>query len=210
MTKPNYSEIFFLLDRSGSMNVIRDDVIGGVNEFIQRQKTVDGTVKLTLVQFDSHDPYDVVYDAVDVKSIEKYDNFEPRGMTPLLDAMGTTIVKAGERLKNMPEHERPSKVVFVVFTDGYENSSKEYTHNNIKKMVETQTNQYNWQFIFLGADIDAFNEAEHLGIKTSAGLSARNFRDAMNMSGDKVSMYLNNDGDADCLNYSKEEIASLQ
>lgn len=114
------------------------------------------------MQFDSQG-IDDVYNAVTLDKVAKLD-LQPRGATPLLDALGQTLVKTGERLKAMAEDQRPGKVLFVIITDGEENSSREYKKTTIKEMIERQQNVYRWQFIFLGANVDAFAEAGSLGI----------------------------------------------
>lgn len=172
--KDHLTEIVFILDRSGSMMNLTADTIGGYNSMIEKQKQEPGEAKITTVLFD--DNYDVLYDAVDIQNVEPMTNaqYYARGCTALLDAIGKTINSVGARLNNTPEEERPSKVIVVITTDGYENSSHEFTRSKIKEMIEHQTTKYSWQFMFLGADIDAVVEAESIGIsgdwavKTSA------------------------------------------
>jgi len=167
MTKPNFIEIVVVLDRSGSMQSVCSDTIGGFNAFVAEQKAnALGEVKLSLYQFD--DKYDVVYEGKDIKDVPPLTDktFVPRGMTALLDATGKTINNLGSRLASMPEIERPSLVVFVILTDGQENASKEFKLDQVKEMIKHQTNRYSWQFVFLGADQNAF-QAEQLGISSN-------------------------------------------
>lgn len=162
--KENLTEIVFILDRSGSMRSLTSDTIGGYNTFIENQKNEPGEAVLTTILFD--DQYEVLHNGVDIKTVKEMTNKEyfARGCTALLDAIGKTINTVGERLKNTKEEDRPSKVIFVITTDGFENASKEFTQPNIKEMIEHQTNKYNWQFMFLGANIDAVGTAQSFGI----------------------------------------------
>ena len=163
--KEKLTEIVFILDRSGSMSNLTNDTIGGFNSFVETQKQEDGEAVLTTVLFD--DQYEVLHDGVDIKSVEKLTNkqYFARGMTALLDAIGKTINTVGERLSKTEENDKPSKVIFVITTDGQENSSREFTQAKVKEMIELQTNQYNWQFLFLGANIDAVDTAQNFGIQ---------------------------------------------
>ncbi len=164
---PNFTHITLVVDRSGSMEAIREEAQGGVNSFIRQQAEEPGRAELSLVQFDTE--YELVYDSVPVGKVPKY-VLQPRGMTALLDAMGRAMNATGQRLAAMPEHERPGLVVFVVMTDGMENASREFNREQIRQMTEHQRTKYNWRFIFLGANQDAFAEAESLGMpQTSAG-----------------------------------------
>ena len=163
----NYTDITIVLDRSGSMGVIAHDVIGGVNTFIDTQKEQPGKATLTLVQFDN--VYEIVHNAVDISAVPHLtkETYKPRGMTALLDAVGRTIVETGKRLEQMPEAERPGKVLFVIMTDGEENVSTEMTYEKVKEMTEHQKTKYNWDFIFLGANIDVKKYANNLGINAN-------------------------------------------
>lgn len=162
--KSNYTDITIVLDRSGSMETIANDTIGGFNRFIEDQKKVSGTATLTLRQFD--DCHDVVIDAKDIQQTPALHRgtFVPRGMTALLDAIGMGIKATGERLGSMPEHDRPEKVVFVIITDGAENASREYTLARVNDMIKLQRETYKWEFVFLGANIDAVTVATSMGI----------------------------------------------
>lgn len=164
--KDNYTHLSLVVDRSGSMASIRDDAEGGINTLIKEQSAVPGEMTVSLYQFD--DNYEKVYGPIAATDAPEY-RLSPRGMTALLDATGRAIVETGEFLANLPEDQRPSKVIFCVVTDGHENSSHEYTRDQIKKMVETQTNQFNWEFVYIGANVDAFDEAQSLGFAASAG-----------------------------------------
>jgi len=162
MTRHNLTDITVLLDRSGSMSTIASDVVGGFTEFVTSQREGAGSAVLSLVQFDSHS-IDALFVARPVHEVKVPIVFEPRGSTPLLDALGQTIVSTGARLRTMPEPERPGRVVFVVITDGLENASHEYSLEKIRGMIEHQESVYKWDFIYLGANVDAFAESEAMG-----------------------------------------------
>lgn len=208
--KKNLTDITVLLDRSGSMNSCRSDVIGGLNEFIDKQKKVDGECLFTLIQFDSVNSQEVTYSAVNVHSIARFSNFEPRGGTPLLDAMGASIINTGARLRAMPESERPGKVIFVVITDGYENASKEYKKSQIASLVKEQTDRYSWDFIFLGANMDAIAEGASVGFAFSntANFSVHNIGATISATGMKAALYRSSNNKVD-LAYTSAERKSF-
>ncbi len=159
----NLTEIIFLLDRSGSMGGFESDTIGGFNAFIEKQSEVPGETIVTTVLFD--DRYEILWNGISAKEIKLTEKeYYVRGMTALLDAVGKTILDVGNRLSQTQENERPGKVIFVITTDGMENSSKEFSHERVKKLIKQQREKYNWEFIFLGANIDAPKEAETIGI----------------------------------------------
>jgi uncharacterized protein YegL len=161
--KKNLTEIIFLLDRSGSMSGLERDTIGGFNAFIDRQCQLEGETLLTTVLFD--DQYEVLWngkDAARTRLTEK--EYYVRGTTALLDAAGKTILDVGHRLSKTPEERRPSNVIFVITTDGMENASHEFTYQKVKELIKHQQEKYSWEFIFMGANIDAAQEADSLGI----------------------------------------------
>lgn len=160
--KENLSHITIVTDRSGSMQSVRSDAEGAVNRFIEDQKKVDGDCSLYFVDFDTEAPQHVVYDG-DLKGAPTY-KLVPRGSTPLLDACGQAIVRTGEKLAALPEGERPSKVIFVIQTDGQENASHEYSWDRLSEMIKTQHETYQWEFVFLGMGLDTFKQGQHLGI----------------------------------------------
>jgi Mg-chelatase subunit ChlD len=167
------THIAILLDRSGSMGVVKDETISGFNYFLKEQKAAGDNASLTLVQFDSEST-DVVHEARPVLDVPDLNGntYQPRGSTPLLDALGATINTTGRTLAAIPETNRPDKVVFVIITDGEENASHKFTKTQVKEMINHQSEKYNWQFIYLGANQDAFAEAGALGI---AMANAANF-----------------------------------
>lgn len=162
--RENLTEMVFVLDRSGSMSGLAADTIGGFNELIEKQKKIEGDAYVTTVLFDHE--YEVLHDHVALKDVAPLTDKEyfARGSTALLDAVGRTINAVGARLAAAPEEERPEHVVFVITTDGMENASREYTAKQVREMVEHQQQKYSWQFVFLGANMDAVSEARNLGI----------------------------------------------
>ena len=164
----NLTDITVVLDRSGSMTSCRVEAENGLNHFIKEQRDLPGFANFTLVKFD--DNYEVTHRGVDIQEIEKC-TLEPRGMTALLDAVGKTINETGDRLKEISEDLRPGLVVFVIVTDGQENSSHEFTKTQIKEMITKQQTDYSWQFTFLGANQDAFSEASSMGISMSSTMT---------------------------------------
>jgi len=157
------TEIIFLLDRSGSMGGLESDTIGGFNAFIERQSQLEGETIVTAVLFDDH--YEILWNGIDAKNTRLTDkDYYVRGCTALLDAVGKTILDVGYRLSHTSEEKRPGKVIFVITTDGLENASLEFTYKKVKELIQHQQKKYNWEFIFLGANIDAEQEADSLGI----------------------------------------------
>lgn len=158
-------EIVVVLDKSGSMGVIQNDTIGTLNTFIDEQKNLPKEAFFSLILFDTG--YQMIHESLPIKSVPHLttDTYTPGRCTALLDAVGRGIDSLGERLRNLKETNRPDKVIFVIITDGEENSSRHYTKDKIKSMIELQQNEYNWQFLFLGANIDAFAGAQNLGIQ---------------------------------------------
>lgn len=168
----NLTEVIFILDRSGSMAHLTEDTIGGFNSFILKQMEEPGELKLTTILFD--DKYEVLHNGLNVKDVAMLtkSDYWARGMTALLDAVGRTIDDVGMRLDKTPEDQRPGKVLVVITTDGLENASRKYSVDAVRQLIELQTNVYKWQFIFLGANIDAVATAKGLGINTSANYTA--------------------------------------
>ena len=159
--RTDLTDITMVIDRSGSMQSIRTDAEGGINSFIEQQKQEPGETLLTLVQFDTE--YEFVHSGVPVKQIPAF-TLVPRGSTALWDAVGRAINETGARLAAMAESQRPALVVFVIVTDGAENSSREFTRDQIRTMVEHQQSAYKWQFTFLAANQDAFAAGGSMGI----------------------------------------------
>lgn len=160
----NLTEMVFILDMSGSMSSLRDDTIGGYNTLIEEQKKQEGEAFVTTVVFD--DRYIVLHDRTPLKDVKPMTEKEycPLGMTAMLDAVGKTIISVGQKLAALPEEERPGKVMVTIITDGYENSSKEYTWKQVQSMIKEQREKYNWIFSFIGANIDVAKVTSDLGI----------------------------------------------
>jgi hypothetical protein len=170
MTNPHLTHLYFLLDRSGSMNSIVEDTVGGFDAFIAEQRRftegAPGECQVTLAQFD--DAYEEVYadrPIADVPSLV----LQPRGTTALLDSVARIVVDAGKRLADLPEDQRPGTVIVGIMTDGLENASREWSHAQVKQLIETQTRDFQWQFLYLGADQDAVEVGMSIGV--SAGHS---------------------------------------
>lgn len=164
MTRPGLTDIICILDRSGSMESILNDAIGGFNHFLTSQKQLPGEAAITVVLFD-HEQLEVK-NRVPVNQSEPMtrETWVPRGRTALLDAIGDTIDRAGKRLDALPEKERPDQVLVCVVTDGFENASIRHSHESILEKIRHQESVYNWKFLFLSADPEAFSTAEKLGI----------------------------------------------
>jgi len=171
--KNDYTHIAVILDRSGSMESIRDDIIGGFNAFLRQQKIEPGIATLTLVQFDSQDPYEAIHQFKLITAVPELDRktFVPRASTPLLDAMGRGIIDLENTLAKMEADVRPGRVVMAIITDGQENSSREFRKSQIQKMIKEKQDEAGWQFVFLSADLSAIEDAMDTGIKMSASLA---------------------------------------
>lgn len=168
MTDSRLTHIYLLLDRSGSMQSIKTDTEGGFAAFVEEQRRAEGECLVTLAQFD--DRYEVVYAARPVADVPPLD-LQPRGTTALLDALGRLVTEAGAELAGLPEERRPGTVVVAVMTDGLENSSREWTHAAIRALVEQQTRDYSWQFLYMGADQDAIEVGRDLGVPTGTSVT---------------------------------------
>jgi len=157
-------DITLLIDKSGSMEDLTNDTIGGVNRLLNDQRALPGEARLTMVHFDT--TYRFVHTGVRVQDVPNLTTmtYRPGGGTALLDAMGRAIIETGKRLHDLPEAERPARVLFIAITDGEENSSKEVTKDALRKMVEEQTSVYKWEFSYLGANVDAFAEGGGMGV----------------------------------------------
>jgi len=161
MPRHDLTHLYFLLDRSGSMQSIKTDTEGGFAAFIEGQRSAVGECRVTLAQFDEH--YEIVFADTPVADVGPL-RLQPRGSTALLDAMGRMITEAGAALAALPEDERPGSVVVAIMTDGLENASREWTHRAVKALVEQQSTTYAWQFLYMGADQDAIEVGHALGV----------------------------------------------
>jgi hypothetical protein len=167
LVRNDYVDITLVIDKSGSMQPLRGDTIGGVNRLLEEQRKVEGKAHLTMIQFDSK--YNFLHSAP-VQYVPNLTeaNYTPSGNTALIDAMAQGIIATGNRLRSLPESERPAKVLFIVVTDGQENASKEFTREQLRKMVTEQTEKYSWEFSYLGANVDSFTEARSYGISLAS------------------------------------------
>lgn len=174
------SELVFILDRSGSMSGLEKDTIGGFNALIQKQRKEKGKCYVSCVLFD--DVQEVIYDRVPLNEVKKMTQkqYYARGCTALLDAMGGAIHHIGNVHKYSKEE--IGKTLFIIITDGLENSSKRYSYSSIKKMVERQKEKYGWEFIFIGANMDVIQEANKFGIDQAVRYACDEEGTALNYS----------------------------
>lgn len=172
------------------MGTVKDDTIGGVNEFVRSQKKVPGDADFTLVQFD--DVYEVLQSSVPIRDARELTNetYQPRNSTALLDAIGRTINSTGDRLGKMSESDRPEKVVFVVITDGHENASKEFNRSQIFDMIKHQREVYKWEFVFIGANQDAIDSGSQIAVLKTHSLSNASTPEALKATYDGLASNL--------------------
>lgn len=172
--KKGLTELVFILDRSGSMAGLESDTIGGFNAMLEKQKKQEGDAHITTVLFD--DKYEQIHDRFPINQVKALtsEDYYVRGCTVLLDAMGKTIHQMALVQKHLPEEERAEKVIFVITTDGLENASREYSRCQIKQMIEREKEKYGWEFLFLGANMDAVKEAGSFGIGADRSVTFQN------------------------------------
>lgn len=196
--KDGLTELVFILDRSGSMGGLESDTIGGFNSMIERQKKQDGEVNVTTVLFD--DQCEIIHDRFPIDAIEPLteDDYYVRGCTALLDAIGMSIQKLVNVEKHLPESHKAEKVIFVITTDGLENASKEFDYGKVKKLIEKQK-QTGWEFMFLGANIDAVAEAKKFGIKADRAVTYNNDKKGVAMNYKVVSETVSAMRAAECM-----------
>jgi hypothetical protein len=185
MTDQTLTHLYFLLDRSGSMQSIKTDIEGGFAAFVDEQRAAPGRCRVTLAQFD--DRYELVYADRDVHDAPPL-VLHPRNMTALHDAMGRLITEAGQELAALPEDQRPGTVIVAVMTDGLENASREWTGAAVKALVEQQTTDYGWQFMYMGADQDAVEVGASLGVPAAQSMTygRGKGREAMSKKSEKI------------------------
>ena len=164
MMRSDLTELVFLLDRSGSMGGLESDTIGGYNALLEKQKNVPGEAVVTTVLFD--DRYELLHDRITLKGISPITgkDYYVRGNTALLDAIGMSIQKIENAHRHTDESQRPGRTLMVITTDGRENASREYTYQKVRQMIEHQKEEFGWEFLFLGANIDAIGTAGKFGI----------------------------------------------
>ena len=172
--KKNLTEIVFILDRSGSMSGLEADTIGGYNSMLSKQKTEEGEAIISTVLFD--DQTEVLHDRKSITKVSEITDKEyyVRGSTALLDAVGGAIHHIGRVQKEMAEEDRPEKTLFIITTDGMENASRLYSYDKVKKMVEKKKKKHRWEFIFLGANIDAIEVAGRFGVAANRAVRYEN------------------------------------
>ncbi|MBE2181829.1 MAG: VWA domain-containing protein [Anaerolineae bacterium] len=163
--KKNLTELVFILDKSGSMGGLVADTIGGYNAMLEKQQAVEGECHITTALFDNN--YELLHDRIDIRAVRPITTKEyyVGGGTALLDAIGMTIQKIGNAQKHTAEEYRAEKVIFIIITDGQENASRSYSSDMIKSQIDRQKTKYGWEFIFLGANIDAVSTANRFGIQ---------------------------------------------
>ena len=190
--KKNLTELVFILDKSGSMAGLEADTIGGFNAMIERQRQDQGEALVSTVLFSNRST--VIHDRVDLRKIEPLTErqYFVGGSTALIDAIGSAIHHIGNVHKYAREEDRPEHTIFVITTDGMENASHAYSSDEVKAMVQRQKEKYGWEFLFLGANIDAVETAAHFGI------------------GDDRAVTFHNDSEGQALNYAEVSIAVSQ
>ena len=172
--KKNLTEMVFILDKSGSMSGLEADTIGGFNSMIERQKRAEGEALVSTVLFSNEST--VIHDRVDVQKIKPLteQEYSAYGCTALIDAIGQAIHHIGNVHKYARKEDVPEHTIFVITTDGMENASHRYTSDEVKKMVEKKKEKYGWEFLFLGANIDAVETAKHFGIARDRSVNFHN------------------------------------
>lgn len=185
-TKAEPVQIICILDRSGSMRSLAEDTIGGYNSFLEKQKQEPGEATVTTVLFD--DEYEKIVDNVNLKNIPELTSSEyyARGTTALLDAVGRTIMETAGKMEKDGICPAKRRVLVIIMTDGKENSSIEYNKSSVKSMIETTTNDYKWNYIFMGANIDSVSEAGSIGIQAHHAANYAHNREGVRKSFDQM------------------------
>ena len=193
--KNNITELVFILDRSGSMAGLESDTIGGFNAMLEKQKALDGKCLVSTVLFD--DVSEVLHDRIDIGEISKMTDtdYSVGGCTALIDAVGGAVFHIGNIHKYIRPEDLPEHTMFIITTDGLENASHKYTALQVRQMIEQKKEEYGWEFIFLGADIDAAETAGSLGIDKDR---------AVNYHSDRHGTQLNYEVMSDAVRYVRE------
>ena len=211
MPNQNLTHITLLLDRSGSMNNIQTDIIGGVNAFFDAQRKSATPITTTLVQFDSKDPFEIIAENVSLDHVPKLsqDIYRPRGQTPLFDAIGQGITSLDSYLCELKADEAPGDVVFVIVTDGKENASRHFTRLHIMDLIKNKELS-GWKFIFLSSDLSAVNEARSFLIRESRSVhfDKENTADSFSLMSRKIANYLSINN-SESLDFDDNERKSL-
>lgn len=171
MPDQDHTAIGLVIDKSGSMQDNKQAAIDGYNELLSEQQKIDGRVTVFRTMFNHHFPPDIRHESLD--DFERLDDetYSPTGRTALIDAVGYTIDEMGDRFDKMDEDDKPSSVIVGVITDGKENASEEYTKEQLRSKIEQQEEEWDWEFIFIGAGIDDFSDARQMGIHTNSMIS---------------------------------------
>lgn len=208
----DYCHISVVLDRSGSMRDVQNATIEGFNGFLASQRAQKGKGSITLVQFDHAYEVNYLFFDLAIAPSLNLDTYKPRGVTALYDAIGKAINDTGAALKAMPEEQRPSRVLFVIQTDGFENASREFDAKKIQEMIAHQKEKYNWEFVFLGAGEDSIISAQQIGIRAGATLvyHAHNISGALNTVSHFTASYRRaaTNEEAKCVCFSDEDRVS--
>ena len=207
--RKNLTEIVFILDRSGSMEGLEKDTIGGYNSFLQKQKKVDGEAYISTVLFDTG--ITVLHDRQNIKDVKLLtdDDYVPGGLTALLDAEGGAIKHIGNIHKYARKEDVPEKTIFVIITDGMENASRRYTYSDVQNLIENQKEKYGWEFLFLGANIDAPREARRFGISEDRSVTYKNDKEGVSnnfgLLSNLMQWFIVKDNESDDFEYEKEK-----
>lgn len=213
MTTPQSTHITLILDRSGSMSDITDDIIGGVNRFFDAQRKSDLPATATLVQFDSQDPFEVLAENVTLDKVPplSQSNYQPRASTPLLDAIGTGIHRLSAHLDMHTPETKPDAVVFVIVTDGMENASTTFTRAHITDLIKAKKDA-GWEFVFLSSDLSAVQEAQDFAVHSSrsANFSKRRVADSMDIVSQKMMHFRESRADLAFSDKEREDMEGKQ
>lgn len=215
MPKTGHTKIVLVVDASGSMSSLRSATIKSINDFLLEQATVEGTADVSLVTFNSkvQDCYTDL-DILDARVFIGGENYITQGNTALYDAIGFAINRTGASLAKLPEAQRAEKVVILIMTDGQENASSDFTRTKIREMVEHQRTKYNWQFVFLGANQDAFLTGGSLGIPRGSTMTyaatGQGVNQVSKMSSNSITRYRTGVGGFSCVDYTEEERKAIE
>jgi len=191
MAKKGLTEIVAIIDKSGSMSGLQSKTIEGFNEFLNDQKELDEKANFSLILFSSYNKEQIIFDSIDINEATELNkmNYAPRGTTALYDAIGKTIKSLNKRIKNLNKKERPERVLFVILTDGQENSSRIFNKKMISKMINKKEKKNKWNFIYLGSNQDSFTEGGAIGVKSSKILNYDNTPDGTQFAYTNISNY---------------------
>lgn len=203
--KKGLTEIVTIIDKSGSMTSLRGKTIEGFNEFLHEQKNLDGEANFSLILFSSPYKEEIVFDSVDIKEVSELteENYYTNGTTALYDCIGKTIKSLKKRIKNLDKKDRPERTLFVIITDGEENSSRIYDKEKIFKMINKKEKN-GWNFIYLGANQDSFVEGSKMGLKQGKTLNYDATSDGINYAFYNISKYAKNYRTASTLDVANE------